>query len=110
MYNCPVYNGCSTDVSCHHHHHHHCHLEGLICLGGNKREEYHHTERNREEGTFQRLKDESGSTSRGLLKSSTADIQGYITLSCRGPTLHTVKCLTLSMAYTHQIQQQPPQL
>lgn len=67
MYNYPIHNRCSIDVSQHHHHHHHRHhhcgyLEGLIYLGGSKREKYHHAKGNREEGTFHRLKDESDST------------------------------------------------
>lgn len=69
MYNYPTHNGCSIDVSCHrhchHHHHHRCYLQGLIYqyLGGSKREGYYHAERNREEGTRYRLKDEFNSTS-----------------------------------------------
>lgn len=70
MYNYPIHNGYSIDVSCHHHchhhhHHHRCYLQGLIYqyLGGSKREGYYHAERNREEGTLYRLKDEFDSTS-----------------------------------------------
>ena len=43
MYNYPIHNGYSIDISHEHHqhqHHHHCYLERLIYLEGSKREDY----------------------------------------------------------------------
>ena len=111
MYNYPTHNGCSIDVSCHrhchHHHHHRCYLQGLIYqyLGGSKREGYYHAERNREEGTRYRLKDEFNSTSWGFLKLSTVDIQDHIILYSRWLPY---TFWTLSMAYTDETNRNPP--
>ena len=111
IYNYPIHNGCSIDVSCHrhchhHHHHHRCYLQGLIYqyLGGSKREGYYHAERNREEGTLYRLKDEFDSTSWGFLKLGTVNIQGHIILYSRWLPY---TFWTLSMAYTDKTNKSP---
>lgn len=96
MYNYPVHNGCSRDVGHSHCHQHRRYLEGLIYRGGSKREEYHHAERNREEGTFYRVKPESDSTSWQFLQLGTVDVQDHIILYCGGLPTH---CQTFNIIH-----------